>query len=76
MQQQVCRLQLLQRRAERRDQLHGELLHEADGVGEQEREAGRDARAGGAHSPRGRVECGEGLVGDEHLGAGQRAHQR
>ena len=67
----VRRLQLLERRAERRDQLRRELLDEADGVGEEEGVLARHRDAS-----RERIEGGEGCVGGQCLGARERLQQR
>ena len=62
---------LVERRAERRDEIVRQLLDEADGVGDEDRRLGR------RHEPADRrVERREQLVGDVDVAAGQRAHQR
>src|SRR3954453_7201558 len=61
---------LLERRAERVDELVGELADEPDGVGD---EVGPPVEA---HRARVRVERVEEAVADDHLGAGQRVEQR
>ena len=63
--------ELLERRAERRDERRRELVDEADRVGEQDRDAARERRAPG----RG-IERRERLVGDEHVGVRERVEQR
>ena len=69
VQDQVGEHGLLQRRLERLDQLVGQLLDEADGVGEQVVAAGELEAAGG------RVEGVEEPVPDPDLGPGQRVEQ-
>ena len=61
---------LLQRRAERLDQLVRQVADEADGVGE-----GVQPAVGGVRLAHGRVEGGEQRVVDEHAGAGEPVHQ-
>ena len=62
--------QLLQRGAEGGDELRGQLLDEADGVGEEDGATVRQLDA-----PRERVQGGEELVLDEDVGAGEGAHE-
>ena len=62
---------LVERRPERRDEIVRELLDEAHGV--RDEHARLRLRLQRAH---GRVERREELVLDEHLAAGERAHQR
>ena len=66
---QVGQRRLLERRLERLDQLVGQLLDEADRVGQQV------VAAGELEAPRGRVERLEEAVGDADLGPGQRVQQ-
>ena len=68
--EQVGAARLLERRAERVDELVGKLADEADGVGQQVRAAAE------AQLARGRVERVEQPVADPDLGAGQRVQQR
>ena len=69
MQDQVGEHGLLEGRLERLDQLVGQLLDEADGVGQQVVAAGELEAAGG------RVEGVEEPVPDPDLGPGQRVQQ-
>ena len=69
MDDQVGQRRLLERRLERLDQLVGQLLDEADRVGQQV------VAAGELEVPRGRVERLEEAVGDADLGAGHRVQQ-
>ena len=62
---------LLERRAERLDELVRQLAHEPDGVGQQHRLA-----AGQPQPPGGGVERGEQAVLDEHAGAREPVEQR
>ena len=62
---------LVERRAERLDELVREPPHEADGVGREDRLAAREV-----HLPDGRVEGGEETVLDEHVGVRQPVQQR
>ncbi len=66
---QVGQRRLLERRLERLDQLVGQLLDEADRVGQQV------VAAGELEVPRGRVERLEEAVGDADLGPGQGVQQ-
>ena len=63
--------QLLERRAEGGDERRRQLVHEPDGVREQQAHAATD---GGA--PRGRVQRRERLIRDEHVGAGEGVQER
>ena len=69
--EQVGVVQLLERRAERRDERRRKLVDEADGVRHEER-----AAAGQRHAPGRRIERRERLVRDEHGRAGERVEQR
>ena len=71
VQQQVGVGDLLQRRAERLDQLVREVPDEPDGVGHRV-----DAAVGGRRTTRGRVEGREQRVLDQHPGVGQPVEQR
>ena len=71
VQDQVGLGHLLQRRAERLDQLVGQVPHEADGVGHRV-----DAPVPGRRTPGGRVEGREQRVLDEHPGVGEPVEQR
>ena len=71
MQQQRRLARLVERGAERGDQIVRQLLDEADRVADQDARLG--LRLQRAH---GGVEGGEELVGDQHVAAGQRAHER
>ena len=63
--------ELLERRAERRDQRRRQLVHEPDRVRQEDRRATGQGRA-----PGGRVERRERLVRDEHVGACEGVHER
>ena len=67
---QIGEPRLLERRAERLDQLVRKLANEADGVGHQV------VAAAGPHHPCGRVQRVEQAVPNSDLGAGQRVQQR
>src|SRR6266851_1827989 len=64
-------VQFLERRPERRDERRRQLVHEADGVGEQDR-----ATAVHRHAARRRVERRERLVRDEDVRAREQVEQR
>ena len=69
--EQVGVVQLLERRAEGRDERRRQLVDEADRVRHEQGTA-----AGERHAPRRRIERGERLVRDEHGRAGERVQQR
>ena len=71
VQDQVAAGDLLQRRAERLDQLVGQVPDEADGVGERVL-----APVGGLGPAHRRIQGGEQRVLDQHVGAGQPVEQR
>ena len=70
MQDQIARQRLLERRAERLDELVGKLADEADRVGQQV------VAAAGAQQPGGRIERVEQPVADADGRAGQRVQKR
>ena len=71
MEEEVGVGELLERGAKRRDKRRRQLVHEADGVREQDRRSG-----GQGQTPRGWVKRRERLIRDEHVGPGERVHER